>query len=360
MPALKESLATPRMEATAHIQSFDTSEADAWDGHVASHRDASVFHTARWARVMQATYGHRTHLLASMEGGHPRALLPLLEVRSLLKGRRGVSLPFSDEGGMLCFGDEDGRQLWEHAAALGRKLGWKYIEVRGPLRCQADAPSGTTFLGHEADLSGGAEAVFGGFETSVRRAVRKAEKSGVTVQVARTRDAVRNFYKLHCATRRKHGVPPQSLVFFENIHEHVIRTGLGFVVEALHDGTTVAAAVFLHFGGCGIYKFGASDESRLPLRANDLVMWEGMRQCVKLGCRRFLMGRTDAVNTGLGRFKRGFGAREYEIRYHRMDLRSGNFLQRIGRRESTGPRLARFLPMPLFCLVGRLLYPQLD
>jgi hypothetical protein len=243
---------------------------------------------------------------------------------------------------------------------LGRERGWKYIEVRGPLRCQAGAPARATFFGHEVDLSGGAEAVFAGFESSVRRAVRKAEKSGVTVRVARTRDAMRAYHKLHCATRRKHGVPPQSPGFFENIHEHVVSAGLGFVVEALHEGATVAASVFLHFGGGGIYKFGASDESRLHLRANDLVMWEGMKQCAELGCRRFSMGRTDAANEGLRRFKRGFGAREHEIRYHRMDLRSGRFLEGTGRLDSAGPGLARFLPMPLFRLAGRLLYPQLD
>jgi len=309
---------------------------------------------------MQASYGHQAHLLASMEGERPLALLPLLEARSLLKGRRGISLPFSDEGGMLCFGGEDGQPLWRHAIGLGRELGWGYVEVRGPLRCEADAPAAAAFVGHEVDLSLGAEAVFEGFESSVRRAVRKAEKSGVTVQAVRTLDAMRRYFKLHCATRRKHGVPPQPAGFFDNIYEHIIRAGFGFMVEATHGGATIASSVFLHFGGCGIYKFGASDESQLQLRANDLVMWEGMKHCAELGCRRFSMGRTDLANEGLRRFKRGFGAREYDIRYHRMNLRTGGFLEGAGRPEGAGTRVARLLPMPLFRLAGRLLYPQMD
>ena len=349
-----------RATTTARVRCFHLHEAEEWDQYLLLHGNASVFHSSHWAQVMQASYGHRPHLLAWMEGGNPRALLPLLEVRSLVKGHRGISLPFSDEGGMLCFEDEDGRRLWQQASELGRECGWRYLEVRGPLPCQAEAPAKATFIGHEADLSSGEAAVFENFESSVRRAVRKAEKSGLTVRVTRTLDAMGNFYRLHCATRRKHGVPPQSPAFFENIHEHVIRAGFGFMVEALHGGATVAAGVFLHFGGCGIYKFGASDESRLPLRANDRVMWEGMKQCVELGCQKFLMGRTDLANAGLRRFKRGFGAREYEIRYHRMDLRSGRFLEGTGRTGGQKSRLARLLPMPVFCLLGRLLYPQLD
>lgn len=359
MLALNRSLAPAGM-ATARIQCFGLNDAEAWDRNVALHRGASIFHSARWARVMLASYGHGTHLLAELDGERPLALLPLLEVRSLLKGCRGVSLPFSDEGGMLCFEDEDGRELWRHATGLGRELGWSYLEVRGPLRCQADAPAAASFVGHEVDLSGGPEAVFEGFDSSARRAVRKAEKSGVTARVVTTLDAMRTYYQLHCQTRRRHGVPPQSERFFVNLHEHVIRAGLGFLVEAAHGGRTVASSVFLHFAGCGLYKFGASDEARLPLRANDLVMWEGMRHCAALGCRKFSMGRTDPANEGLRRFKRGFGAREYDIRYHRMNLRSGVFQEGAGRPESAGTRLARLLPMPLFRLAGRLLYPQMD
>jgi hypothetical protein len=361
MPALK-SHATDGIAAGARIQiqRFDIHEADAWDRMAASHRDATIFHSARWARAMQASYGHRPYLLAKMEDARPRALLPLLEVRSLLKGCRGISLPFSDEGGMLCFEDEDGRELWRHATTLGRERGWSYAEVRGPLRCQPDAPAAATFTGHEVDLSGDATAVFEGFDSSVRRAVRKAEKSGVTTRVVNTLEAMHAYYKLHCATRRKHGVPPQSVEFFENIHEHVIRAGLGFLVEATHGGTTVAMSVVLHFGECGIYKFGASDESRLQLRANDLVMWKGMRHCLELGCRRFLMGRTDQGNAGLRRFKRGFGGREYHIRYHRMDLQKGSFRAGSDGQGDGGARLMRLLPMPLFRLAGRLLYPQMD
>lgn len=359
MLALNKTPATLETDATV-IKRFAIEDGGAWDRRVRQFDRATVFHSASWVRVLQSTYGHTPHWLALMDGNRARAALPLMEVQSLLKGRRGVTMPFSDEGGILSTTDDDAGPIFEYVLALGRERGWKYLELRAPLSDRADAPASATYYGHDVDLTGGAEKIFERFESSVRRAIRKAEKSGVTTRIGQTIEAVRAYHELHCRTRRKHGVPPQSLRFFENIFEHVIKTGSGFVMEAVHEGQLIASGVFLHFGQNSIYKFGASDESRLHLRANDLVMWEAMKACAALGCRTFSMGRTDTDNEGLRRFKSGFGATERPIRYQRFDLRQNVFREELPHRGGTGGSLMRWLPMPLFRLAGQILYPQMD
>jgi Acetyltransferase (GNAT) domain len=344
----------------AVIKRFAIDDGDAWDRCVRQFGETTIFHSAGWSRVLQASYGHTPHWLALMDGDRARALLPLMEVHSLLKGRRGVAMPFSDEGGILSTTANDAGPLFGHAVELGRERGWKHLELRAPLADRADAPTSENYFGHDIDLEVGVERLFEKFESSVRRAIRKAEKSGVTTRVSRTVEAIRAYHDLHCRTRRKHGVPPQSLRFFENIFEHVIKPGSGFVMEAVHDGQLIAAGVFLHFGQKSLYKFGASEESRLHLRANDLVMWEAMKTCAALGCRTFSMGRTDPDNAGLRRFKSGFGATERTIRYQRFDLRQNVFRAELPHRGGTGGSLMRWLPMPLFRLAGRMLYPQMD
>src|SRR5437899_6057879 len=67
-----------------------------WDHVVALHRDASCFHTSAWAKVLHQSYSHRPFYLHFSCGRRLAALLPLMEVRSPLTGRRGVCLPFSD------------------------------------------------------------------------------------------------------------------------------------------------------------------------------------------------------------------------------------------------------------------------
>src|SRR2546428_36779 len=102
------------------IRIFDPMGEDSWDAQIASHPHASIFHSAKWARVLGATYGHVPHYLGVMKGNQPRALLPIMEVNSPLTGRRGVSLPFSDECGLLCFGESRGDAIIQNALELGR------------------------------------------------------------------------------------------------------------------------------------------------------------------------------------------------------------------------------------------------
>ena len=91
------------------------------------------------------------------------------------------------------------------------------------------------------------------------------------------------FVALHGMTRRRHGLPPQPASFFRNIERELIATGAGFVVTAETGGRAAAAAVFLHSGTAGIYKFSASDRSCWELRPNNLVVWEGICALVREG-----------------------------------------------------------------------------
>src|SRR5204863_5360548 len=84
---------------------LEPAEASEWDGLVHRHPNATVFHTAAWARVVRDTYGHLPLYLYFHSAGHPVALIPLIEVLSPLTGRRAVCVPFSDACGPLLFDD---------------------------------------------------------------------------------------------------------------------------------------------------------------------------------------------------------------------------------------------------------------
>jgi len=206
----------------------------------------------------------------------------------------------------------------------------------------------------------GVDRLLGGFESSVRRAIRKAEKAGLAARVLHTLEATRIFYALHCRTRRKQGVPPQPFSFFVNLCEHVLQTGSGFIVMAEHQGRAIAAGVFVHHGRTGLYKFGASEQASLHLRANNLIMWEAMKWYAARGYETLSMGRTAPGNEGLRRFKRGFGAKEKPINYFRYDLRRQAFV--AGRDKETGlaNKLFRLTPLPVLRMIGQGLYPHLD
>ena len=101
--------------------------------------------------------------------------------------------------------------------------------------------------------------------------------------------------------------PPQPLSFFKAVYNNVISKGKGFTILAAMDGLPVSGAVFFHFGKKAIYKFGANDLRYRNVRAANMVMWEAIRSLSKNGFDELCLGRTDPANTGLIRFKAGWG-----------------------------------------------------
>ena len=348
------------MCALKRIQQLDPIHGDGWDEQASSSPGVSCFHGTGWARVLHHTYGHIPTYLGVLDGRRPQALLPIMEVNSPLTGRRGVSLPFADECSLLVSHGVPCDARFEEALEVGRRRRWKYLEIRGGnLEGWTDTPS-VSYVGHRVELSAGEAAIFGGFEASVRRAIRKAEKSGVKIRITNSPEALEGYHGLHCQTRHKLGAPPQSVAFFRNLFEHVICKGAGVIAEAIYQDRAIAGAIFLHTGNEVTYKFGASDERFLNLRGNNLMMWEVMKWHSTRGYRSLTFGRTAKANAGLLRFKSGFGAKTYPINYYRYDFRHKAF--RKGRDETPDwiNMVFRLMPLPIFRTVGTMLYRHLS
>lgn len=330
-----------------------------WDRLVLTHPGHNFFHTAAWAKVLCETYGHKPFYVSFSDGSEQVALVPLVEVRSAITGRRGVCLPFADFCEPLIFGGCESTPLIDGLARIARERNWKYFEVRGGNTFQASAPA-VAFYGHEIDLRRGSDELFIRFASSVRRAIRKAEKSGLSVQLSQTRETIRTFYRLHVQTRRRHGIPPQPMSFFQKIHDHVIKPGLGFITLVHSGSRPVAAAVFFHFGKKAVYKFGACNEDLQELRGNNLAMWEGIKSLAQRGVETLHLGRTSLENSGLRRFKLSWAAAEETIEYLRFDPAADKWV--IGRDGVSGFHTTLFsrLPLPLNQMIGALVYPHLD
>ncbi len=307
----------------------DPGRIGSWNELLLSHPEALPFHTAEWFEVLRKTYGHRPAYCAVFEGKALAALLPVAEVESWLTGRRGVSLAFADCcPALLGRGIEYSRFLQE-VLEIGRERKWKYFEARGVPAGLSVQPS-LEFYRHTLDLVRGEGDLFAGFTSELRTSIRRAEKLGVKVEMCRNPESMEIYYNLHCKTRRRHGLPPQPLEFFHNLHEQMIAHNLGVVAVASHGQKPVAAAVFLHFGRNAVYKYGASDRGFQHLRANNLVMWEAIRWHAGKGFGLLDFGRSGLGDEGLCRFKRSFGAAEEKLRYVKYDFQQDQYVSDQG------------------------------
>jgi Acetyltransferase (GNAT) domain len=331
-----------------------------WDLVIALHRDASCFHTSAWAKVLHKTYNHQPFYLQFSRGRRLAALIPLMEVHSALTGRRGVCLPFSDVCEPLIFDPEVTDVVRDRLVRFARERRWKHLEIRAGKSFQFASGSAPKFYGHTLDLRRPVDELHERFDSQVRRAIRKAERSNVSALVIRNRQAIEDFYRLHVQTRRRHGLPPQPASFFLNIYEHIIKPGLGFIVLAQRDSLPIAAAVFFRFGKNAVYKYGASDKRFQEFRANNLVIWQGIQLLARTGVEKLHFGRTDCENDGLRRFKLSWNTQEETIDYFRVDPSGRPCSPPIQCNGGLHKRIFGRLPLVFNRLAGSILYPHLD
>src|SRR5256886_8339124 len=93
-------------DKSLQVRILDPINDPGWDHVVALHRDAGCFHTSAWAKVLHKTYNHQPFYLQFSGRHRLAAMIPLMEVRSLFTGCRGVCLPFSDACEPLIFDPE--------------------------------------------------------------------------------------------------------------------------------------------------------------------------------------------------------------------------------------------------------------
>jgi lipid II:glycine glycyltransferase (peptidoglycan interpeptide bridge formation enzyme) len=331
-------------------------EHESWDKYVLGFKEHTFFHSSGWIKVLKETYGYQPLVFCVNNKERVAAIFPLMQVNSILTGRRGVSLPFSDFCASIFLDEDVASAAMKKLLDFGSQQKWKYIELRGNLISVEKHSSYTSYYHHEVNLDDEPELVFKNFRNSTKRNIKKSISEGVTVHVSASFDAIKQFYVLNCITRRRHGLPPQPFRLFKNIYEHIVLKENGFVVTAEWNGKVIGASVYLHFGDKAVYKYGASDHSCQHLRANNLIMWEAIKWYCKNGYKAFSFGRTDVDHEGLLQFKRGWGAREEEVPYYRFDPRSGKALIKGAHNGSLFTKYSSKLPIAALRTFGELMY----
>lgn len=342
-----------------YTEIIDPVQYPAWDDLLLSHDGYSFFHSSYWARVLRESYGYTPLYFTTFRHGSVLTLIPLMEVKSPFTGSRGVSLPFTDYCDPIVPEGQDLRSVTDCLAAYGRKRGWKYIELRCRNNSNEQDISSSYYYGHVLTLSPDEEKMRSGLRDSTRRNIGKAEKSGVEVIIDRSAQALAEFTRLNCVTRRSHGIPPQPGRFFKSLYDHIIAKGHGCIARAVFQKKTIAGALYLHIGKKAVYKYGASDKAYQSLRANNLVMWKAITWYARNGFKSLCFGRSEPENSGLLQFKSGWGADEHCIRYYRYDLQKGEFMKRATHVKGLHNNIFNKMPVPLLRMAGSLLYKHI-
>ncbi|UCF05274.1 MAG: GNAT family N-acetyltransferase [bacterium] len=351
------------------VELIDPLNDQRWDAFLDWCPNASIFHTAAWARVITETYGYRHRYYALSQGDRIEAALPFFEVRSFLTGNRWVSLPFSDHAPLLATQAEHLGELLERIAADFSRSGCRYIEIRSGeaplLGAAGTAPQGRhPFIRlehhklHLIPLSEDIDATYKRLDKRrARWAVRYAAKHGVEIIRDDSIEAMRSFHRISLGTRRKLGVPPQPWKLFENVHRIIIEPGHGFLLTARREGITLGSMVFFHHGRTVTAKYNASIKEYLKYQFAEAILWAAMKWGCENGFTIFDVGRTAIDNAGLLSMKRHMGGEELPLPYYYHPEAKG-----VGtiREKSLSYRamkaIFKHMPVALTRPIGNLLY----
>jgi hypothetical protein len=285
-------------------------------------------------------------------------------VRSLLTGSRAVSLPFSDH----C------QPLIDNAATLNvlisfitKRLGeerWKYLELR-PRWCDSVAQEleielarSDHYLQHSIDLRPDIDTLFKNLQkSSVQRKIRRAEREQLQYEEGHSEKLVRQFYKLLILTRRRHGLPPQPLVWFLNlvrIFDDKLKIRM-----ASKGGVPLASILTISHKRTLVYKYGCSDSKFHNLGGMALVLWRAIQDGKESGALEFDLGRSEAANAGLIAFKENWGGKPCSLDYLRYfgphaKVESASHWQR-----RVLEAIFSKMPSSMLAAAGKLLYPHI-
>lgn len=298
-----------------NILEIDPTTDPKWQALVES-RESSVFHSSEWLRVLSETYDMpiRAHVMLNGAGGEASAGIPFVRIADM-RGKRIRSLPFSDFCDPLVDDLEQWTPLIDRLIAEDAPILVRCVHNDVPLQDERFELVKKAKW-HGVDLQRDVEEIWASLGSAARRAIRKAEKSGVTVRIADKPEDMRAFFELHLQIRKqKYRLLAQPYKFFAKIWEHFMAEDKGVLMLAVVDDKIIGGVPFLKWQDTFTYKFNTSHLDYLEYRPNDLVIWEGIQYGARNGFKLFDFGLSDWEQDGLIRFKQKFATVEKTLSF---------------------------------------------
>jgi serine/alanine adding enzyme len=294
------------------------SPGEVWRRAVDRSPEARLAHAPEWLTVITRAYGHDPLYLTATDGDEPCGVLPAFVVRRPLFGTVITSMPFLDSGGPCGTSPAVDARLVEFLVAEGRRRGARMVELRCANRLAIDADPLESKVNMTLPL-GDPDDVWKRFDKSVRNQIRKAERSGLTVEDAGP-DSLTAFYDTLVERMHDLGSPVHSFPFLHQVID--VFGPLARVVLVKKSDATVGGLVALTFKDRVVVPWAACRKEYFSLCPNMLLYWETIRSACARGFARFDFGRSTR-HSGTYRFKRQWGAEEEPLFWYRMAIAAG-------------------------------------
>lgn len=335
-----------------------TSDFTTWDKFLKSQDNAWLCDTGIWKNVIELSFPHISGKVVLKEDEKTGTVLggmPIYFIKSKLLGNRIVHVPFSSVNRPFIIDSNDFSDMLN---CIKENRGNASIEVR---TCKLNMPESlagftgsTTTCQHLLDLQRPLSEIRARFHNKcIKTKLLKLEAMDIELQQGKDENAVNKFYNLHLITRRRLGLPPQPLAFYQNMWKVLYPMGHVDVLFAMHKKEFIGTLWNLKYNKTYSLEFiGSTDDANKKYVAQFLY-WEAIKKAKEEGFRYTTFARTSKSNASLLEFKERWGTQTCDyVDYHFPQYFSPK------KNKFTGAIriIASKLPLPIFKLLGEFCY----
>ena len=298
-----------------HVDVAVPHDGAAWDAFVNARGDEAGYHAFAWQQVFDNAFGHEPIYLIARQGAVIVGVLPLVLIRSVIFGNSLTSLPFLNYGGVMADDAETADALVMAAREQARLRGCRHVEMRHVSAQFPNLPRKTHKVSMRLPL---APDMWSRLDRKVRNQIRKAEKSGLTVERGGI-ELVGDFYTVFARNMRDLGTPVYSRRLFEEVLSTFSGRSRLHVVRL--NGSPIAAGLTYATPSMVQLPWASSIRDFNSLCPNVLLYWDAIQFAQESGAQLFDMGRS-TPNEGTFKFKAQWGAEAVPLHWEYQLLAS--------------------------------------
>jgi len=290
-----------------------------WDEFASRHTDL-IFYQSVWSRVLKEGLGGQPLYFYLKDGGEIVAGLPGVLLSFKIFKVLYASIPYGHLIG----------EKFHYSAflqLLEKEFRRKGIDqVRLTESPFSDSYSPEYFKPISAkctllDLRGhDKEKIWEGYKKNIRRDVRKAQRSGITIRVEDSKEDIRIFYKLYLTSmERNRAMAKYPLRWFKAVYEEMVEKGLGAFLFAELNGTPIVGVVLIFSSSSTHYFHNGSKYEFLKFCPNELLIHSALEEAIEKGHRFFDFMGSDPNDAPLLRFKEKWGGQSMDVNTYVKD-----------------------------------------
>ena len=296
-------------------------EINSWNQLVSSCPYSEPLHTVEWRDALAANFRQLEPLYFIIRDDNDNIVgtLPCFCFRPVPFSKTLLSMPWMLPGGPLIFPGADAAEATRsichrldeiaherHSFETTFTLPPHYdTNISESLISAGYVEEADQFV-HILDVENGYAETWETYDRGVQKALRQADRMGVTVRETDGEAEMVYFYKLYLAEMKRFGSTPKPY----SLLRYLQTSPVGRFIVAETDGQIISAILFLHFNSRVRLWCQASDREFLKYRPSNAVIDYAIQWSCKNSCNSVDFGASPPESKGLIAYKEDWGARK--------------------------------------------------